>query len=149
MRMIITGVSGLLGSNFAYYFRNNYSILGLYNNNPVCIKGVMTDKCDITQEVIINNIFKDFNPDIVIHCASLTNIDKCETNQETSNMINVLGTRNIVKALEHFDSKLMYISTDSVYDGVRGFFSEEDRVNPKNYYGLSKRRRSRRRATCQ
>jgi UDP-4-amino-4,6-dideoxy-N-acetyl-beta-L-altrosamine transaminase/dTDP-4-dehydrorhamnose reductase len=138
MRMVITGISGLLGNNLAYCYKDKYEILGLYNTHPVSIEGIMTEKCDITDEAVLGNIFRDFKPDIVIHCASLTNIDECEINKDATKLINVHGTRKIVEAIEDFDSKLIYISTDSVYDGIKGHFSEKDRVTPQNYYGLTK-----------
>ncbi|MGR3175563.1 MAG: sugar nucleotide-binding protein [Candidatus Scalindua sp.] len=64
----------------------------------------------------------EFNPSIILHCASLTNVDQCETEKDTTRKINVLSTRYIVECIDNKDSKLIYISTDAVYDGVRGDF---------------------------
>ena len=123
-RLLITGVSGLLGNNLAYYFKDKYETLGLYNSHPVMISGIRTEACDITSKASIKRIINEFNPSIILHCASLTNIDQCEIEKDTTRKTNVLSTRYIVECIDNKDSKLIYISTDAVYDGVRGDFSE-------------------------
>lgn len=136
-RMLITGVSGLLGNNLAHYFRSKYQILGLYNDHAVCIKGISTIKADILSCEQLKKYVHTFRPDIVIHCASLTNIEECQDRQYFTRLVNVIGTRNVLEALDT-KTKLIYISTDSVYDGRKGNFKEPDHVFPQNYYGLSK-----------
>ena len=135
---MITGVSGLLGNNLAYYFRKKYDLLGLYLSHPFTIEGIQTQKVDILSEDSLKKIVQDFCPDIVIHCASLTNIDFCERNQDLTERVNVIGTKIVVQSIKNYNTKLIYISSDSVYDGCKGNFIETDPVKPKNYYGLSK-----------
>jgi len=137
-KMLITGVSGLLGSNLAYYFKDKYDILGLYHSHPVMMDGISTEKCDITQSDNLKRIISNFSPNVIVHCASLTNVDECEADKEYTKLVNVSATKNIVEAVSGNDIKLIYISTDSVYDGVKGNFSEDDEVNPQNYYGQTK-----------
>jgi len=136
--MLITGVSGLLGNNLAYYFRDKYEILGLYNSHPVNIRDIYTEKCELSCPDNIKKIISEFNPRIIIYCASLTNIEECEANKEYTEKINVGATRIISEAANKHDIKLIYISSDSVYDGIKGNFSENDKINPQNYYGLLK-----------
>jgi dTDP-4-dehydrorhamnose reductase len=138
-KMLITGVSGLLGNNLAYYFKDKFDILGLYNTHPVSIDGIYTEKCQLSNPDNIKRIISDYEPEIIIHCASVANVDECELNRDATKRINVLGTRDIVRAVTDKEVRLIYISTDSVYDGVKGNFSEDDgKINPQNYYGLSK-----------
>ena len=137
-RMVITGASGLLGNNLAYYFRKKYDVLGLYLSHPVTIEGIQTEKVDILSEGSLQKMVQGFSPDIVIHCASLANIDFCEKNKELTDRVNVFGTKVVVESIKDNNTKLVYISSDSVYDGCRGNFLETDPVNPKNHYGLSK-----------
>jgi UDP-4-amino-4,6-dideoxy-N-acetyl-beta-L-altrosamine transaminase/dTDP-4-dehydrorhamnose reductase len=137
-KLLITGVSGLLGNNLAYYFKDKYEVLGLYNSYPVNIGGIYTERCDISNEGSIKKIINEFRPSVIIHCASLTNIDQCEADKNLTKKINVLSTRNIAENIIDKDIKLLYISTDAVYDGVKGDFSERDKVSPLNYYGRSK-----------
>lgn len=138
LRMLITGVSGLLGNNLALYFRDKYEVLGLYLTCPVNIKGIYTEKCDISDLFSIKKIILEFKPSVIIHCASLTNIDQCEIDKELAKTINIIGTDNIVKSILDKNLKLIYISSDSVYDGIKGNFSEDDEIRPQNYYGISK-----------
>lgn len=137
-KMLITGVSGLLGNNLAYYFKDKYNVLGLYLAHPVAINGLQTQKADLLSENILRSIVREFAPDILIHCASLANVDFCEINRELTDLVNIEGTRIVVDSLKNSDAKLIYISSDSVYDGVQGGFQESDIINPQNYYGLSK-----------
>lgn len=136
--MLITGVSGLLGNNLAHYFRDKYDILGLYSSHPVTIEGIDTARCELSHPGNIREIISDYTPEIIIHCASLTNIDECEGDKNTVNKINVMATGQIVEEVIDKDIRLIYISTDSVYEGIKGNYSEEDNINPQNYYGLSK-----------
>ena len=133
--MLITGISGLLGNNLACYLRDKYEVSGTYNSHDVAIEGVYTHKCDFSNSDDIRNQIsgdkKDKNdkPDIIIHCALLTNIEECEVNKEYTEKINVGATRTISEAAGKHDIKLIYISSDSVYDGVKENFSENDKVN--------------------
>jgi len=138
MRMLITGVSGLLGNNLAYYFKDKYDVLGLYNLHSVTIGGIYTEKCELPDKNTICKIISEYKPHIIIHCASLTNIDECEADKEFTRLVNVSATKNIVEAVSDKDVKLIYISTDSVYDGEKGNFSEDDEINPQNIYGQTK-----------
>jgi UDP-4-amino-4,6-dideoxy-N-acetyl-beta-L-altrosamine transaminase/dTDP-4-dehydrorhamnose reductase len=137
-KMLITGVSGLLGNNLAYYFKDQYTILGIFCNHPVSISGIQTQKCDLSFINPLKKVIQNFNPSIIIHCASLANVDQCEKFPEITHKINVLATKNIVDIIAEKEIKLVYISTDSVYNGVKGNFLESDKINPLNYYGLSK-----------
>lgn len=137
--MLITGVSGLLGNNLAYYFKDKYDIVGLYNTHPVTIEGIYTEKCQLLYPDNINKIISEYNPQIIIHCASLANVDVCETDRDTAKSINVSATRDLVETVSNEDVRLIYISTDAVYDGIKGNFSEDDdNINPQNYYGVTK-----------
>ncbi len=138
LKLLITGVSGLLGNNLAHYFRDKYEVTGLYSSHPVVIRGVRTERCDLLYDHSIRKMISDFNPSVIIHCASLTNIDQCESDKNLTEAINVIATKNIAGTIADKDIKLVYISTDAVYDGIKGDFKEDDEVNPLNFYGLSK-----------
>lgn len=137
-KMLITGVSGLLGNNLAYSLKDTYDILGLYNSYPVTIKGIYTEKCELLYPYVIKRIISEYGPQVIIHCASLASVDKCEVDKSTAKKINVDATKNIVEDVIDMDVKLIYISTDAVYDGVKGNFSEDDNINPQNHYGVTK-----------
>ena len=98
-KCLITGISGLLGNNLADYFKEYFDILGLYHRHPVRIEGIYTEKCDLTDRERISGIIADFDPNIIIHCASLTDIDECEANRNHTQCVNVEATKNIVQFL--------------------------------------------------
>lgn len=137
-KLLITGISGLLGNNLAYMFREKYDITGWYNSHKVFIPGVDSYKVNIVDKQSIKEFLSDYKPDIILHCASLTDIDYCEKNKEEARRVNVEGAQNIATACDNQYTKLVYISTDAVYDGKKGNYTEDGPVSPCNYYGLTK-----------
>jgi dTDP-4-dehydrorhamnose reductase len=95
-------------------------------------------KADITDAENIRQLFLKLKPDVVIHTASETNVDRCENERERAWRINVGGTRNIAEACAESGAKLVCISTDYVFDGEKGLYAEEDAPNPIDFYGLTK-----------
>ena len=138
MRILITGVSGLLGNNLAWYFRGKNLVMGFYNTHPVCFAEIECQKVDLLDVPVLGKWVQKFEPEVVIHCAGLTNLDFCEKNQEAAFAANVKATRNLVATLKGSSAKLVYISSDAVYDGKNGNYREEDPVEPMNYYGRTK-----------
>jgi perosamine synthetase len=136
-KILITGVSGMLGSNLAYYFRDEYHVIGLYNQHEIFIDRVEINKCDLANNNEIKAILKIYSPDIIIHCASLTDVEYCEINKTESYNVNVLATANLAKRTK--ESKFIYISTDSVYEGLKENYTESEVTeNQMNYYGFTK-----------
>lgn len=87
----------------------------------------------------INEVFTTLKPDIVIHTAAYTNVDGCETNKEKAYKINHIGTKNVALVCERLGIRLIYISTDYVFDGKKKEpYKEDDSTNPLNVYGDSK-----------
>jgi dTDP-4-dehydrorhamnose reductase len=133
--VLITGSSGLLGSKVAKLAKHDYEAIPLHNTKPLHPNSL---KLDITNQNQVLNLFVKLEPDIAIHTASETNVDKCETQKEQAWKINVEGTRNIALACSKTSVKLVYISTDYVFDGEKGNYKEQDKPNPINYYGVTK-----------
>ena len=137
-RLLITGVSGLLGSNLAYQFRDRYRIFGLYGRHPWELSGIETAPCSLEDPAGLEKLFKTFAPDIVIHTAALARPDYCETHQDEAVRVNVGGTGHVAALAAGLKTKLIYISSDTVYDGIKGNFSENDPVNPLSHYARTK-----------
>ncbi len=137
-RILITGISGLLGSNLAYCLKDRYDILGFYHSHPFKMLGIETRCADLRYSFHPEAFIKAFNPDIVIHCAAQANVDVCEQQQDLAWDSNVKSTQNLLSICEGLPIKFIYISTDLVYDGERGNYSEQDAVGPLNYYAVSK-----------
>ena len=137
-RMMITGVSGLLGNNLASYFRDKYQIIGLYHSHRVQIEGIHAQRIDLLSKREIKEVLNEFNPEVILHCAALANIEACEKNRRMARALNISATRNVIDCIKKDDIKFVYFSTDAVYDGKRGNYVETDETNPLSYYGLTK-----------
>lgn len=136
IKVLITGVSGLLGSNLAYCWKDKFEILGLYRNHPWALKGIKTSQAELLNSRIVEKIVKEFNPDVIVHSAAMANVDDCEENEALAYEANVSTTKNLVDAAG--PAKFIYISTDLAYDGKRGGYKETDPVKPVNVYAKTK-----------
>ncbi|MFH1663497.1 MAG: SDR family oxidoreductase [archaeon] len=102
------------------------------------IAGKVDYSLDITDEQSLIYLFKDLNPDIVLLTAGITSVDFCEAHKIQATEVNFEGTRNVVDACRAFNSKLVFFSTDYVFDGIKGNYTENDKTNPINFYGKTK-----------
>lgn len=93
---------------------------------------------DLNDSSSIKEVFNKIHPEVVIITAALTNVEYCETNREETYKINVSGIENIIKVAQKYSCKVIYISTEYVFDGENGPYDEEDSTNPINYYGETK-----------
>ena len=133
--ILVTGASGLLGSKIVELSKNDYLVTPLHNTRPLHSNSL---KLDITNASEVLNLFHKLKPNILIHTASETDVDKCETEKKHAWKINVEGTHKIALACSKSGAKLIYISTDYVFDGEKGNYNEKDKPNPINYYGVTK-----------
>ena len=136
-KALITGVSGFLGSNLAIIFRDHFQLAGSFCYHSQKIKGCQTFPLDLTDALAVKSVIADLKPDVVIHTAALSHPDMCEQAPERAYHINVTGTENLLSCL-NFSVGLLYISTDLVFDGEKGWYRETDPTNPLNVYALSK-----------
>ena len=134
-RLLITGASGLLGNKIVKLVKKDYRAIPLHNTKPLYPNSL---KLDVTNQKQVSDLFSRLKPKVVVHTAAETNVDKCETQKKLSWKINVDGTRNIAEACQKSGAKLLYISTDYVFNGKKGNYNEEDEPNPINYYGITK-----------
>lgn len=129
MKVLVTGVNGQLGHDVI-------NELVLRNHSVIPTD---TFNMNITDPLLVNSILTESAPDAVIHCAAYTAVDKAEDEPELCNKVNVEGTENIARVCQNLGIKMMYISTDYVFDGKgTHFYSEEDLTGPTNVYGQSK-----------
>lgn len=129
MRILITGSKGQLGTELISIAPKKHEIFG-YDMDM-----------DITKPQEIEEKFLKAKPDIVIHCAALTDVDGCEDKKEAAYLINTKGTENLAEACKKHGSDLLFISTDYVFDGTKGRpYVEMDKPNPLSVYGDSKYR---------
>jgi dTDP-4-dehydrorhamnose reductase len=134
-KLLVTGASGLLGNKIVTLAEHDFHVTPTDVTEPLHPNAL---KADITDEAGISQLFNRVKPDLVIHTASETNVDRCETEKERAWKINVVGTRNIADGCRETNAKLVCISTDYVFDGAKGLYAEEDAPNPIDFYGLTK-----------
>lgn len=130
MTVLITGANGQLGKE----------LQKLLTEKKFDFVAADVTEMDITNEVLVNQFISDVNPDVIYHCAAYTAVDAAEDEgKELNRLINVEGTRYIANAAYHVGAKLVYISTDYVFDGTKMTeYTVDDAPNPKNEYGLTK-----------
>ena len=135
MKVLITGASGLLGSALLREAsKQGTTSVAAYNSRP--LHGGL--QMDITQHEQVRAAINDVAPDYVIHAAAFTNVDACEVEPRRAWDINALGTKHVVDACNEQSVKVVYISTDFVFDGENGPYSEDHPTHPINVYGESK-----------
>lgn len=129
MKVLVTGVKGQLG----------YDVVKELDKRGIEAVGVDIEEMDITDSWSVNKVIKEAAPDAVIHCAAYTAVDAAEDNVEVCRKVNADGTQNIAKVCKELNIKMIYISTDYVFDGkgTRPWEPEDER-HPLNVYGLTK-----------
>ena len=136
--VLITGGSGLLGVNWAQKIRHERkTVLGMHNRF-IELSGTESTQLELTDESRLFDQIRDLNPVLVIHTVALTNIELCERDQESALYINANLAANVAKVCTEIDCKLVFISTDQLFDGRQAFVSESCPVSPLNVYGKTK-----------
>jgi dTDP-4-dehydrorhamnose reductase len=130
MKILVTGARGQLGRDcLAVFSRNHW------------VQGVDLPELDITDPDALNGVLEMVEPDVVINAAAFTQVDACENHQQEAWAANADGPRNLARSLDRFGGRLVQISTDYVFDGLRPVpepYSETDLPNPLSQYGRSK-----------
>lgn len=130
MKVLVTGVKGQLGGDV---------VACLEAQNVPCW-GVDIDDFDLTDEKAVRDAVLGYAPDVIVHCAAYTAVDKAEDEgREVCRKVNVEGTRNMAQCAKELDAKFMYFSTDYVFPGTGTTpYVEDDATGPSNFYGLTK-----------
>lgn len=130
MKTLIIGGSGFLGSRLADAMNGNCQ--STYYKNRVFLNQFQLDLGDT---ISIQRCFDETKPKVIIHCGGLTDTDFCETNQDLATKTNVSGTEGLANS---FDGKIIYFSTDYVFDGESAPYDENSQPKPINHYGKTK-----------
>ena len=137
MKLLITGASGLFGSKLAEYaLSRQHQVYSVHSQHPAAY-GIPI-QLDITDKEKVRAEIQKIQLDVVVHAATLTDVDKCELNKELAWKVNVEGTDNVAHAAKAANAFLLYISTDYVFDGSQGCYKETDQPSPISYYAYTK-----------
>jgi UDP-4-amino-4,6-dideoxy-N-acetyl-beta-L-altrosamine transaminase/dTDP-4-dehydrorhamnose reductase len=137
-KILITGGSGLLAVNWALSIRNNFAVTLLLHHKTISIKGVNTDTVSLESVKDCKSVLTKHQPNIVIHTAGMTDVDKCESNIDLAHKVNVGLTSNLSAACNDHNIKLVHISTDHLFSGNQELVTEESSPNPLNIYSKTK-----------
>lgn len=130
MKFLITGINGQLG-----YDINKE----LVNRGYTDILAPTRENMDLVNEEYVKEVICSYEPDIIFHCAAYTAVDRAEEEKEICYDVNVNGSKYISKYASEVGARVIYISTDYVFDGTKdGIYEVDDKINPINYYGETK-----------
>ncbi|WP_131536002.1 SDR family oxidoreductase [Pedobacter nototheniae] len=140
--VLVTGSNGLLGQKLTEKILNEGRVK-LIATSKGANRYPMSDGFEYAELDILNNqqvkdVIERYKPDAIIHTAAMTNVDVCEANKELCHQLNVDAVQNLISLCETHKIQLVHLSTDFVFDGADGPYTEEDAVNPLSYYGESK-----------
>jgi dTDP-4-dehydrorhamnose reductase len=141
-RILICGSNGLLGQRLALMLssQTDYEVLNTSQERSFVFDDRLFDytQLDITKKGDVKSLISSFHPTAILNAAAATNVDWCEVHRDEAWKVNVVGVENLVEAARKVGSRLVHISTDYVFDGSRGPYSEDDTPCPISYYGKSK-----------
>lgn len=136
MKLLITGSAGFIGSSlYGYFAQKGVDLIGL----DIKVSSTVNLVCDLSKQNTLHEILLDADPDVIIHCAAIKDILKCETQKDLAWTTNVKSTSTIVQYVAQKPcKKVVYLSSDMIFDGKKGGYIENDLPNPINWYGTTK-----------
>lgn len=141
-RILVIGSNGLLGQKVAEQLvRGSAARIILASVENVPVRDLLSTeyiRLDITVRKDVREVVGTVNPDVIINCAAMTNVDACETERDMAWKINVSGVEHLVEAARGKGATIVHVSSDYVFDGKSGPYTEDDRPEPLSYYGKSK-----------
>ena len=136
-KILIIGASGFLGSSIFNLLKSKHDLLGTFNKKPIKSSKRIFFKFNGNQKDLEKKIIK-FKPNLLIHTAGLTDIEKCEKNKKISKKVNYDLTKKLTRLAKKHKIKMVYISSDHLYDGKKSSYQEIDKTNPLNFYAKTK-----------
>ena len=139
MKLLITGSNGFVAGSVIVHAQDNWEVHGIARSAlPADHDNVHYHLLDLLDAEKLAELFIKVKPDVVIHTAAIANIDFCEKNKSMAEAINVDVTETIARLCKEAHIKMIHCSTDTVFDGAKGFYNEDDLPNPLNYYAETK-----------
>ncbi|OGO42537.1 MAG: hypothetical protein A2W36_04020 [Chloroflexi bacterium RBG_16_58_14] len=138
MRILVTGASGLLGLNLALEAAKDNLVFGTVNKHAIKTDAFSVVQADLLLEGAVERLLDQTQPDWVIHCAALANLDDCEMLPALAEQLNTHLPAKLASYVARGGARLVYVSTDAVFDGQLGDYSEDDTPNPLSTYARTK-----------
>ena len=138
-RLLVTGAGGFVAGSVIRQATGNWKVEALSGKEcPVDLPGLGWHKIDLLDPDSVEGLFREIKPDAVVHAAAVADIDFCESHRDIAERINAGVTGRLVDLCNRTGARMVYLSTDSVFDGARGNYTEEDKPSPINYYAETK-----------
>ena len=137
-KIFITGGSGFLGGYLVKAAASEFGVVATYFRTKPQFSGAGWLRLDLSETDDMKAVIFRTKPAVIIHAAAMTNVDICENHKEETNQINIRATEVIAQGASKIGTKMIYLSTDLVFDGVNPPYDENDQPNPLNHYGWSK-----------
>ncbi len=137
-KILVTGASGFLGYTLLKELKNRNVVFGCYHKYILGLPGIHKVRADLTDYQQVSRLIDKTQPDIIFHLAAFSNPNQCEKNPELSYAINVSATRYLTECAKTHQAKLIFTSSDLVFDGNHAPYGEEDKPEPINRYGRQK-----------
>jgi dTDP-4-dehydrorhamnose reductase len=141
-RVLVTGSNGLLGQKLTDLYLGLEEIelfaTARGKNRHPKTEGYTYLEMDITDEANVQSVISTIQPNTIIHTAAMTNVDACELDHDTCDLLNIQAVEYVVNAANAVDAHIIVLSTDFIFDGKNGPYTEEAKPNPLSYYGNSK-----------
>jgi dTDP-4-dehydrorhamnose reductase len=137
MKLVITGANGMLGSSLCRNYHKIHEVYALHRDKECLVSCTNSYSFDLLKAQKVNSMVNKINPALIIHCAGLIDMDKCEKDPATAFDFNFLITDNIIRSCSE-KTKFIYISTDQVYGKTNDRSEDNKNLQPVNEYGKSK-----------
>lgn len=137
-KLLVTGASGFLGYHLIRAAAGNWQVYGVSRTINYQPANALAFSCDITNYIELGNFIEDAEPDAIIHAAAASDPNFCQQNQQASYAVNVEAGKNIAGICADYNIPLVFTSTDLVFDGTKGMYTEDDAKNPVSVYGEQK-----------
>ncbi len=137
-RFLVTGASGLLGLHFAWQAAGTGEVTGIINRHPLAGVPFQAVAFDLTQPGTGRLLLENTQPDVLVHCAAMANVDACDKKPELAQRMNAELPGELAAAAAELGIKMLHISTDAVFNGIAGNYSEDDLPDPLSVYAKTK-----------
>lgn len=136
-KILFTGITGLLGKYFLKSLKSNFRVVGIADKT-IQSNNENLFKVDIADKQSIEDFVRKNKPVVIVHAASIGNVDYCEKHPEEAYRINIQGTKNIISAAKSVDAKIIFLSSNAIFDGINPPYDENGILNPLDVYGKTK-----------
>lgn len=137
-RLLIPGVSGLFGLNLAMMKHGSMEVVGTVHHQALPHAPFTVRYSDLTQAGAVSRLIEDIKPDLIINCAAVASLDACEQNPNLGEQLNSQLPAELAQMAAALSIPFIHLSTDAVFDGLQGNYSENDLPNPINHYARTK-----------